>query len=227
MKQRAGLPMPLCGEALVRVARSGNETVERSRAGGAKLSPVAYEKPRWRPFTVMVVPLPEAVLFDRDGTLIADVPFNREPARVVPMPTAVSALARLRRAGIRVCVVSNQSAVGEGLLAAEELAAINRRVDELLGPFDGWHVCTHQVAEACGCRKPEPGLIIAAAEALRTRPDRCVVIGDIGSDVEAALRAGASGILVPTPATRPEEIMAAPRVAPSLDAAVDLVLGAA
>jgi beta-phosphoglucomutase-like phosphatase (HAD superfamily) len=62
--------------------------------------------------------------------------------------------------------------------------------------------------------------VLAAAEALGVPPERCVVIGDIGADVEAALAAGARPILVPTAVTRPEEVSAAPEVAPDLPAAV-------
>ena len=64
-----------------------------------------------------------------------------------------------------------------------------------------------------------------AAEKLGADPARCAVIGDIGSDVEAARAAGARGILVPTERTRAEEIEAAPEVAPDLEGAVDLLLG--
>jgi beta-phosphoglucomutase-like phosphatase (HAD superfamily) len=69
--------------------------------------------------------------------------------------------------------------------------------------------------------------VLAAARALGVAPERCAVIGDIGADVEAAHAAGARGVLVPTPQTRPDEVAAAPEVAPDLDAAVDLLLAEA
>ncbi len=168
---------------------------------------------------------PVAVLFDRDGTLVRDVPYNGDPARVDPMPGARQALDRLRKAGIPVGVVSNQSGVGRGLVTMEDVEAVNRRVDELLGPLDPWAVCPHAPADGCTCRKPEPGLIRRAADALGVAPERCAVIGDIGADVEAARAAGARGVLVPTPRTRPEEVEAATEVAADLEAAVDLLLG--
>ena len=170
---------------------------------------------------------PEAVLFDRDGTLILDVPYNGDPEKVVPVPGARRALDRLRAAGVPVGVVSNQSGVARGLLTPEQVAAVNRRVERLLGPFGAWAVCPHGPEDGCGCRKPAPGLVLRAAARLGVRPERCVVVGDIGADIEAARAAGARGILVPTPATRREEVEAAPEVAPSLEAAVELVLGAA
>ncbi|MFI5908031.1 HAD-IIIA family hydrolase [Dactylosporangium sp. NPDC051541] len=166
----------------------------------------------------------DAVLFDRDGTLIADVPYNGDPALVRPMPGARAALERLRATGLRLGVVTNQSGLAAGRFTAEQLRLVNARVDELLGPFDTWQVCPHADADGCPCRKPRPGLIHAAAAALRTTPERCVVVGDIGRDMAAALAAGAAGILVPTPVTRPAEVAAAPAVAADLRDAVELIL---
>jgi histidinol-phosphate phosphatase family protein len=169
-------------------------------------------------------PRPAAVLFDRDGTLVRDVPYNGDPGRVTPMPGAAEAVAALRRAGLRVGVVSNQSGVGAGRITLGQVQAVNRRVDELTGPFDTWQVCPHGADEGCGCRKPQPGLIRAAADELGVAAADCVVIGDIGADVAAARAAGARGILVPTPATRPEELVGVPCAA-DLRAAVAAILG--
>jgi histidinol-phosphate phosphatase family protein len=168
---------------------------------------------------------PDAVLFDRDGTLVVDVPYNGEPDRVVPVGGARRALDRLRAAGIPLAVVTNQSGVARGFVTLEQLRAVNERIEELLGPFDWWAVCTHHPEEACACRKPAPGLVSEAARALGADPARCVLIGDIGSDVEAARAVGARAILVPNHRTRREEVAAASIVAPNLAAAVDLVLG--
>jgi len=166
----------------------------------------------------------DAVLFDRDGTLIADVPYNGDPDRVVPMPGARAALDRLRAAGLRLGVVTNQSGLARGRFTAGQLEAVNRRVEELLGPFDTWQICPHDDAAGCGCRKPAPGLITAAATAFRTTAARCAVVGDIGRDMAAAAAAGATGVLVPTPVTRPAEVAAAPAVGADLPAAADLLL---
>ncbi|GGT32625.1 hypothetical protein GCM10010271_40890 [Streptomyces kurssanovii] len=168
--------------------------------------------------------LPDAVLFDRDGTLVVDVPYNGDPTRVVPMPSAWEALAALRALGMPVGVVSNQSGVARGKLTFRQVSAVQRRIDALLGPFAVWAVCPHGPDDGCRCRKPAPGLVLAACERLGVCPSRTVVIGDIGSDVTAALAAGARGVLVPTAATRPEEIAAAPETAPDLLRAVRLVL---
>ncbi|MER6347983.1 D-glycero-alpha-D-manno-heptose-1,7-bisphosphate 7-phosphatase [Streptomyces sp. NPDC001595] len=171
--------------------------------------------------------LPAAVLFDRDGTLVADVPYNGDPSRVRPMPTACEAVAEVRARGVAVGVVSNQSGVARGLLTRPQVEAVRRRVEELLGPFAVWAVCPHGPDDGCGCRKPAPGLVLAACARLGAAPDRTVVIGDIGADLAAARAAGAHGILVPTPATRPEETAHAERSAPDLLTAVRLALGRA
>jgi HAD superfamily hydrolase (TIGR01662 family) len=168
----------------------------------------------------------DLVLVDRDGTIVHDVPYNGDARKVVPVDGAREALDRLRDAGIRVGVVTNQSGVGSGQITREQMDAVNARVEELLGPFDVWQVCPHAADDGCGCRKPAPGLVKAACQEVGVDPQRCVVIGDIGSDVEAAWAAGAEAILVPTQQTRPEEVRHADRVAQSLAGAVDLVLGA-
>ncbi|MFC4105978.1 HAD-IIIA family hydrolase [Micromonospora zhanjiangensis] len=170
----------------------------------------------------------DAVLFDRDGTLVHDVPYNGDPDRVRVVDGARAALDRVRAAGLRVGVVSNQSGLARGLFDADDLARVNARIAELLGPFDTWRICPHAEppvdAPGCGCRKPAPGLVHAAARDLGTAAGRCVVVGDIGADMTAATAAGATGIMVPTPATRPEEVAAAPAVVGDLAGAVDLIL---
>jgi HAD superfamily hydrolase (TIGR01662 family) len=165
-----------------------------------------------------------AVLFDRDGTLIRDVPYNGDPRRVAVMPGAREALDRLRDAGLPVGVVSNQSGVARGLITRAQVDAVNGRVEELLGPLGTWAVCPHGPRDGCACRKPEPGLVLQAATALGVAPEDCVVIGDIAADVGAAAAAGARSIMVPTPVTLEHEVAAAPVVASDLRDAVDLVL---
>jgi HAD superfamily hydrolase (TIGR01662 family) len=165
------------------------------------------------------------VLLDRDGTLVHDVPYNGEPAAVRPVPGAREAIDRLRAKGLLVGVVTNQSGLARGLLTTEQVQAVNAEVDARLGPFGTWQVCPHGADDGCACRKPRPGMVLAAARRLGVRPEDCVVIGDIGADAEAARAAGARSVLVPTPVTRAEEIAAAPVVAADLGRAVDIILG--
>lgn len=169
---------------------------------------------------------PRAVLFDRDGTLVVDVPYNGDPAAVRPMPTAAAALARVRAAGAPTGVVSNQSGIARGLLDVGQVAAVNARVEELLGPFAVWRWCPHGAGDGCACRKPAPGMVLAAAAALGVAPGEVAVVGDIAADVGAADAAGARAVLVPTGRTRPAEVRDARergRLADDLLAAVALL----
>jgi histidinol-phosphate phosphatase family protein len=156
---------------------------------------------------------------------VHDVPYNGNPQLVRPVPGARRAVRRLREAGLRIGLVTNQSGIARGLLTPGAVRAVNDELQRQVGAFDAVAVCPHGPEEGCGCRKPAPGLVLRAAGALGLRPDETVVIGDIGADVAAAAAAGARSILVPTPATRRAEVDEAPLVAPDLDAAVDLVLG--
>jgi histidinol-phosphate phosphatase family protein len=172
-------------------------------------------------------PFPDAVLFDRDGTLVEDVPYNGDPQRVRLRPGAARAVAELRAWGIPVGLVTNQSGIGRGLIRRADADAVNRRAAALVGGLDTVQVCEHRDEDRCGCRKPQPGLVLAASRALDVEPSRCVVIGDIGSDMRAAAAAGARGVLVPNGATRPEEVAEAVEVAPDLLAAVAMARGEA
>ncbi len=168
-----------------------------------------------------------AVLLDRDDTIIEDGPFLNDPNGVRPLPGAERALDELRRRGVRLAIVTNQSGVARGLIDTHQLDAVNARVEAVLGPFDSWQVCVHDDADGCACRKPRPGMVLAAARALDVPPERCVMIGDTGGDVDAALAANARAVLVPTSRTLAGEISHArmhARVAPTLRDAVAMVL---
>lgn len=136
------------------------------------------------------------VIFDRDGTIVVDVPYNGDPEAVVAVDGMREALDRLRAAAIPIAVVSNQSGVGRGMIAPGQVEAVNRRVEEMLGPFDASLYCPHAPDAGCECRKPKPKLILDAARAMGVDPACCVVIGDKPSDVEAAENAGARSIFV-------------------------------
>ena len=166
-----------------------------------------------------------AVLFDRDGTLVVDVPYNGDPGRVRPMAGAKAVLDSLRAKGIATGVISNQSGIARGLITAEDVARVNARVEELLGPFDVWEVCPHAEQDGCACRKPAPGMIHSACRKLGIDESEAALIGDIGADVGAAEAAGATGVLVPTPVTRAEEVAAARLVASDLATAVGMLQG--
>ena len=118
----------------------------------------------------------KAVLFDRDGTLVHDVPYNGDPDRVRPVDGAREAVALLRAHSVRVGVVTNQSGVARGLISDGDVRRVNRRIDDLIGPFDVWAVCPHGPDDGCHCRKPQPGMVLWAAGRLCAGPADCVVV---------------------------------------------------
>lgn len=138
----------------------------------------------------------KGVLVDRDGTIVVDVPYNGDPDKVEIIAGAREALDRLRAAGLRVGVLSNQSGVGRGTIAMADVDAVNARIDALLGPFDGWFICPHLPSDGCECRKPKPKLVFDAARAWGIDARDIAVIGDKSSDVEVARNAGGVGIRI-------------------------------
>lgn len=139
------------------------------------------------------------MLFDRDGTLVADVPYNGDPALVRPVEGAIECVKRLRAAGLRIGIVSNQSGIARGLITRAQVDAVNRRVDDLFGAFEVSLYCPHGPDDGCECRKPMPGMILQAAEMLATQASKCAMIGDKQSDVDAAVAAGAQSFLITDP----------------------------
>lgn len=148
-----------------------------------------------------------AVFLDKDGTLIEDVPYNVDPERIRLTPGAGEGLAALAAAGYLLIVVSNQSGVAHGYFAEEDLGAVERRLRELLGEqgvkLDGFYHCPHhpkgrvaRYAIACSCRKPQPGLILCAAEERDIDLAQSWLVGDILNDIEAGRAAGCHTILL-------------------------------
>ncbi len=150
-----------------------------------------------------------AVFLDRDGTIIADVGFIDDPARVELLPGAAEAVRRLNHAGILVVVATNQSGVARGLFGEDVVRATNQRIQHLLAEqeaqIDAFYHCPYldgpeAVVEAyrrsSDWRKPEPGMLLAAAEDLGIDLGASWMIGDAARDVEAGRRAGCRSILV-------------------------------
>lgn len=157
------------------------------------------------------------VVFDRDGTLVDDVPYNGDPARVVARHGADAAVAAARARGLETAVATNQSGIARGYLTVDEVDRVNRRVDELFGPFDAWAVCPHGPDDGCRCRKPAPGLLLDVARATGSAPSAMLVVGDRSADVGAARQAGSIGVLVPSPSTEPHAYELADHVLAGLD----------
>jgi D-glycero-D-manno-heptose 1,7-bisphosphate phosphatase len=143
------------------------------------------------------------VLIDRDGTIIVEKHYLHDPEQVELVPGAADALARLKQAGIRLFVVTNQSGIGRGFYAEKDFLAVQERLADLLAQhgvaFDGVSFCPHAPDECCPCRKPEPGMWeeLCSRHGLEAR--ETVMVGDNASDVAFGLACGlAESILVLT-----------------------------
>lgn len=134
-----------------------------------------------------------ALLLDRDGTLIVDVGYPRDPALVEPLPGAVAALRALADQ-FALVIVSNQSGIGRGLVSEAEALAVHDRVIEVFGRggvgFAGAYYCPHAPGAGCACRKPAPGLVVDAARELGLDLGGSIMVGDKPSDIAAGLAAG-------------------------------------
>ncbi len=151
----------------------------------------------------------KAVFLDRDGTLIRERGYLKDPARVVLEEGAAEAVNRLNRCGFAVVLVTNQSGVARGYYTEEDVEAVHRRIAALLADgharLDGVYYCPHYVdgeieayRQACSCRKPESGMLLRASEELGIELAGSYMIGDKLTDMEAAGREGLTGILVKT-----------------------------
>lgn len=142
-----------------------------------------------------------AVFLDRDGVLIENrSDYVRDWSQVSIFPDTPAALSSLRRAGYKIVVVTNQSAVGRGLISAQTAEDINRRLVEIIqqdgGHIDAVYMCPHQPEDRCVCRKPKPGLLLQAAEELSLDLDRSWMIGDAWSDLLAGRAANLHRIIL-------------------------------
>jgi D-glycero-D-manno-heptose 1,7-bisphosphate phosphatase len=139
--------------------------------------------------------LTAAVFLDRDGVLNEAIVRDGKPyppasaAEVRIVPGAAEALARLKALGLPLIVVTNQPDVARGTQTAEAVEAIHNRLREAL-PIDDFLTCFHDDGDACGCRKPKPGLILDGAARHAADPARSFLIGDRWRDIDAGKAAG-------------------------------------
>lgn len=148
-----------------------------------------------------------AVFFEKDGTLVEESPDGANPEALRLLPRAAGGLARLRAAGYRLFVVSNQPGVARGLYRESALEPVVRRLEELLetedAGLDGFYYCPHHpegrvrgYAVPCRCRKPMPGLIEDACREHELDPLRSWMIGAGPDDMEAGRRAGCRTVMI-------------------------------
>ena len=142
---------------------------------------------------------PRAVFLDRDDTLIVNVPYLGDPARVEIFPEAAAALYSLRKAGFLLFVVSNQSGVGRGLITRDQVFAVNTELERQLDG-DYIHAFYHSYAAPddpyATDRKPSPELLLQAAKVHDLDLAGSFFIGDRLSDVECGINAGCRTVLL-------------------------------
>ena len=136
-----------------------------------------------------------AIFLDRDGVLIENKPdYVRDWSQVKIIPEAIQALSLAAARPYKIVIVTNQSAVGRGLMPPATAEGINRRLVHLIhhrgGQVDGVYMCPHKPDDDCVCRKPRPGLLLQAARELSLDLQRSWMIGDAWSDLQAGQRAG-------------------------------------
>ncbi len=171
------------------------------------------------------------VFLDRDGVLNRAFPeanTTRPPMSVAELellPGVSESLARLRDAGFAMVVVTNQPDVARGKQTREAVEEINAKMSAEL-PLLDMFACYHDNADKCVCRKPKPGMLLAAAEKWNLDVPTAFLIGDRWSDIDAAHAAGCRGVLIETPFSQPERCSPDHRVA-DISGAVDWILATA
>jgi histidinol-phosphate phosphatase family protein len=152
-----------------------------------------------------------ALFLDRDGTLIVDVGYPREPDLVQLIDGAAEALAKLQQDWALV-VISNQSGRARGLITEAEALSVHDRFVELYAErgvrFTGSYYCPHGPDDGCRCRKPAPGLLQDASRELGIDLARSVMIGDKPSDVECGRAAGCRDAVMFGPTSSWAELLA-------------------
>jgi D-glycero-D-manno-heptose 1,7-bisphosphate phosphatase len=144
--------------------------------------------------------LSPAVFLDRDGTLMEEVHYCNDPSQVRVYPGVPAALGRLKAAGLRTFIVTNQSGIGRGLITDEQYQQVQAELLRQLGPglIDKTYYCPDAPTVPSARRKPAPGMVWEAAEEFGVDLPKSFLIGDKAADIECASRAGTHGILVMT-----------------------------
>jgi histidinol-phosphate phosphatase family protein len=149
------------------------------------------------------------VILDRDGTIIADAHYLRDPNHIQLLPGAVEGLQRLTELGLQLLLVTNQSGVGRGFFSMREVEAVHEELRKRLFhhgiQLRGIFVCPHSPDQGCECRKPKTGLVKDAVQSLCLRLERVYVIGDRSCDIDLSHNLGATALWVSN-ATHHDEV---------------------
>ena len=142
-----------------------------------------------------------AVFLDRDGVIIQNREnYVRSWKDVEFLPSSLQALTLLSQTSYKIIIVTNQSAIGRGIITMEQAEEINQRIIEEItdagGRVDGLFICPHTPDDHCFCRKPLPGLILQAADALSIDLPSSAMIGDALTDIQAGSAAGIKTLIL-------------------------------
>ncbi|MDO8672301.1 MAG: HAD family hydrolase [Dehalococcoidia bacterium] len=171
------------------------------------------------------------IFLDRDGTIIEDKHYLGDPGQVSLLPGSAAAIKAVNESGWLAIVISNQSGIGRGYFDANTLTRVEEKMASILSEngarIDDYLYCPHTPEDNCECRKPHPGLLLAASRVHGVSLTASWIIGDKASDIESGRRAGCSTCMVLTGDGSPEAAkdVRPDLVAPDLYSAVCHILG--
>ena len=148
-----------------------------------------------------------AIFLDRDGTLVEECGYLNRLEKLTLFPWTVDALRLIKRAGFATVVITNQAAVGRGIIEEDFVHKVHQEIDRRLegtgAGIDRYYYCPHfaeskidRYRQECQCRKPAPGMILQACREMDLDPAKSVMVGDRWLDVECGRAAGARSVLV-------------------------------
>jgi D-glycero-D-manno-heptose 1,7-bisphosphate phosphatase len=140
----------------------------------------------------------KAIFLDRDGTLMRDTGYCSNPCEVEVLEDVARLLPELRKAGFKLIIVTNQSGIGRGYFTEKDFWAVQRELEKQLGPgvIDATYFCADTPQNASDRRKPNPGMLLQAAEELGIDLKQSYMVGDKRSDAEAGIRAGVKATIL-------------------------------
>ena len=167
-----------------------------------------------------------AVFVDRDGTIMKDADYCSDPKQVQIFPGVPEALGRLKAAGFKLIIITNQSGIGRGLITMEQYRAVEEKVLRELGSdlIEATYFCPDVPGQHSSCRKPAPGMILQASREYQIDRSRSFFIGDKEIDAECGRNADVRTIRVRTGFDRDTTDTVADWVAPDLAAAAEIIV---
>jgi D-glycero-D-manno-heptose 1,7-bisphosphate phosphatase len=167
-----------------------------------------------------------AIFLDRDGTIMRDADYCSRPDQVRVFDGTSAALRRLKKAGYKIIVITNQSGIGRGFFTEKDYRAVEKEVERQIGAnlIDATYFCPDAPEQRSKCRKPAPGMVLQAAREHDVDLSRSFLIGDKEIDAECAHNAGVRAIRVRTGFDKMTDGSCAEWVAEDLPTAAEIIL---